>query len=133
MLFRSLEAPKKALGEIYRIMKQGSIFVLEFANKCHFKALLKQGLGFCRDLTPYSQLTKGSGVFLNHHPKAIEDITTSLGWKIEEKLSVSNLRWPQLKRLLPLRLLISIEISLQKPLSYINFGPSIFLRLKKTT
>jgi hypothetical protein len=50
---------------------------------------------------------------------------------LDRKLSVSNLRSHRLKRLLPQRLLLSVERLVQRPLARVDFGPSIFLKLRK--
>lgn len=127
-----LEDPAKALGEIYRVMKPNSVFVLEFANKCHLKSRLKYGLNFCQDETPFNQLTKGSGVFLNFHPQQIIKIVAGLGWYVDTVLSVSNFRSPFLKRVLPTSLLIKLDDGCQKLFAKWYLGPSIFLKLTKS-
>lgn len=126
-----LEDPTKALSEVYRVMKPGSVFVLEFANKCHFKARLKYGPKFCNDEAPFNQLTRDSGVFLNFHPNHILKVVTALGWKVEGALSVSNFRSPLLKRLLPLSFLVKLDGLCQELFSTWSLGPSIFLKLVK--
>lgn len=130
-----------ALQEISRVIKRS--FILEFANKRHFiavlRALLRRNMSFISDIRPYqqeyrdtSQGSKGKNqVFLNYHPKHIFSITNLIGFKIDKVLSVSNLRSPMIKRILPFKLMIAIEKMSQKPLSVARFGPSIYLLLQK--
>ncbi|MCX6784151.1 MAG: class I SAM-dependent methyltransferase [candidate division WWE3 bacterium] len=127
-----LEEPELALKEIYRVMAPGSTFILEFANKNHFKALLKHGRHFAADKTPYNQLTADSGVFLNFHPEHILKILNDLNWKVVATLSVSNFRSPVIKKIIPGRVLSSLDNLVHKPLGKLYFGPSIFIKLVKT-
>jgi len=127
-----LEKPEVALREVYRVMKPGSIFVLEYANKVHFKARIRQGVKFSSNLDPYNQLTAESGIFFNFHPLMLEKIITDLGWQIKERLSASNFRSPLLKKIVPLPILVKLDEVLQRPLAAVNFGPSVFLKLIKS-
>lgn len=127
-----LENPEIAIKEAYRVLKPDGIFILEFANKCHFKALLKHGPKFYKDLSPHSQLTKSSGVFLNWHPKKIEEIVKSVGFIVDEKLSVSNLRSQTLKKVFGDHTLAILDSLVMKPASNFYFGPSIWLKLIKS-
>jgi len=54
------------------------------------------------------------------------------GFVLEKKLSVSNFRNPLLKKIVPETVLLRLEDVLQKPLSYINFGPSVFVKAVKS-
>lgn len=126
-----LEEPEAALKEVYRIMKPGSTFILEYANKIHAKARLKNGPKFWRDTRPLSQLTASSGIFLNFHPDHILEILKGLQWKVINTLSVSNFRSPIIKRVLGTKALTAADNATQKLLGKIYFGPSIFLKLVK--
>ncbi len=126
-----LENPEIAIKEAYRVLKPQGVFVIEFANKCHVKALVRHGIKFYKDTTPYNRLTKNSGVFLNWHPKKIEDFAKSAGFKLEAKLSVSNLRSQTLKKVFGDRVLSSLDTLTMKPIAKFYFGPSIFLKLVK--
>jgi ubiquinone/menaquinone biosynthesis C-methylase UbiE len=126
-----LEEPQKSLQEIYRVMAPGSTFILEYANKCHVKALFSHGPLFCWNTNPANKLTKESGVFLNFHPRFMKNLVKDTGWVVSGKLSVSNFRSPILKRLFPATILCKIESILQKPLAAVSFGPSIFYKLTK--
>lgn len=126
--------------EIKRILKDKGYFILEVANKIHFlarlKARLKFNFSFCSNLSPierrsWENIKSHSIPFLNHHPQKVIDDLKDTGFSIEEVLSVSNLRNPLLKLLLPEKFLIDLEIKLQKSLSANFFGPSIFILAKK--
>jgi len=131
-----LEDPKIAFEEVFRILKPGGFFFLEFANKIHFlariKAFFKRDFSFASNLSPFEQRSKESIrkrkiLFLNHHPKKIISDLRECGFLVEESLSVSNFRNPIIKEIFPLKILLFFEKVCQKPLSSLFFGPSIFL------
>jgi len=126
--------------EICRILKKDGYFILEFANKIHFKerlkALFKGNFSFAGDQTPVDRRSKKSIgenriIFLNHHPKKIMNDLKMAGFEVIEILSVSNFRSSLLKKILPLRMLLFLEKKSQKSLSKIFFGPSIFFLARK--
>ncbi len=126
--------------EISRILKPGGFFIIEFANKVHFKALIKAFLrGNFRFLSETAaidrrspqNLKNNSIAFLNYHPRVIEKSLEKEGFTIIGKLSVSNFRSPLLKRVLPLRILLAMERLSQPLLAPLNFGPSMFLLARK--
>ena len=128
-----LEHLDQALSEVYKVLNPGGFFIVEIANKMHIKSVLINALKFNFNYfnqSPVSRASKDTA-FLNYHPKACEQMFLKTGFKIEAKLSVSNLRSPLLKSVLPEKVLLSIENASQKLLSPLNFGPSIIYRLSK--
>jgi len=132
--------PGMVIKNIARILKPQGYFILEFANKIHFKNVFKNAihgnLTYLADITPEDRrskkmIKKGTLPFVNYHPDEIKNLLKENGFKILEVMSVSNIRSPFLKRYLPLSILILLEKLLQKPLSYLNFGPSIFILSRK--
>ena len=129
----------KAFSEIYRVLSPGGFFILEYPNKINFKAKTigavshkKANKIFSRKPINLGLGRKNSTVpFYNYHPGWIEDLVKEKGFEIIAKLSVSNLRSTFLKRIVPLRILLLLEKALQSFLEKINFGPSIFLLLRK--
>ena len=127
-----------AFKTINKLLKKNGFLILEFANKKHLKAVIsefiKGNVTFPLDIFPKDLMEKRKKKFLpfkNFHPDIIVHKLLGHGFKIIEKRSVSNIRSPILKRLFPLQSLISLEEKLQKPLSSINFGPSIFILAQK--
>ncbi len=125
---------------ISKLVRKGGYFILEFANKKHGKAIFKEifkgNLTFPLDIFPKDISSPKSKrekklPFINYHPDTIIQSLKNSGFEIVAKRSVSNIRSSRIKKLLPLPTLLSLERVLQEPLSYIYFGPSIFLLVRK--
>jgi len=137
-----IEDTDQAFKITRKILTDGGYLILEFANKQHLKKRIKEFLKgnftfpidiFPKDIRCQENISKKTLPFYNFHPDNIIEKLKNEGFEIIEKRSVSNLRNSFLKSLFPTEFLISIEKLLQKPLSIINFGPSIFILAKKGT
>jgi len=123
--------------ELSKIIKPNGLLVLEFANSLNIKARIRSwfsGHPITRiplDLRSRANVTRQSIPFVNHHPDVILQELTTHNFIIKRKLSVSNLRSPFLKKFVPLPALIALEYLLQIPLSWLYFGPSIFILAQK--
>ena len=135
-----IEDTQKAFKVIAKLLKNDGYFILEFANKGHLKATLKEfikgNITFRIDISPIDKSRRKSKKnkslpFINYHPDEITEQLKNAGFTVVEKLSVSNIRSTFLKKIVSTATLIDIEKTLQKPLSYLNFGPSIFILAKK--
>ena len=131
---------QEAFKIVAGLLKDNGYFILEFANKGHLKATLKEfykgNLTFPLDISPIDKSCKKSRKnkclpFINYHPDEITEQLKNAGFVVVEKLSVSNIRSTFLKKIITTATLIDIEKALQKPLSHLNFGPSIFILAKK--
>ncbi|MFH1566074.1 MAG: class I SAM-dependent methyltransferase [bacterium] len=118
-----------AISSLSKLMMKDGVFVFEFANKMHFlnvvKNLIKFNFNFFSK-DPYKLKT-----FTLWHPEYVRKILDKNGFRVEEKLSVSNFRNSLIKKFIPERILLILESFFQKPFAYINFGPSIFIRARK--
>jgi hypothetical protein len=74
---------------------------------------------------------KADIAFVNHNPHTVIKQLAHAGLKVERILSVSNLRSPGLKKVMPKRAMLTIEGILQPVLANSFFGPSVFLLVKK--
>lgn len=137
-----IKDPKEAVEMASKYLPKGGYFILEFANKLHGKAILKNlmtgNITFPLDIFPIDKrsnknIKNDSILFLNHHPDVITGELKNNGFKIIQKRSVSNIRSVRLKKIIPHGVFMDIEKKLQKPLAKLNFGPSIFILAKKTT
>ena len=129
----------KCFSIISNVLKNNKYFILEFANKSHKKAtaleFLRGNLTFLHDIFPKevsSKKSRGTSLpFRNYHPDVIKEQLKKNGFRIIEIRSVSNIRSPRLKTIIPTETLLYFERLLQKPFSKINFGPSLFILAQK--
>lgn len=129
--------PTNEFAELARVLKPGATAVIEVANYGHFKnrrRFKKEGRSL--PLEPVSIRTVAADepdaiAFVNHNVNTVVEQLDRAGFDLVRKLSVSNLRSEKLKRLLPTGLLVAVEKRLQKRLAKSDFGPSIFLELRK--
>lgn len=125
---------------IGKMLTPGGYLILEFPNKIHFKKTLSQfrkgDLTYPLDLTitdmrSKKAIKKGLLPFYNFHPDKICEMLEDAGFEVIEKRSVSNIRSSFLKKIFSVDLLLYAEKLTQVPLSYLNFGPSIFILARK--
>jgi ubiquinone/menaquinone biosynthesis C-methylase UbiE len=124
---------------IKKLLKDNGFFILEFANKKHFKAMVKEflhgNLTFPLDISPQDKRSPDSKKentipFVNYHPDTIIEKLRHHGFKIIETRSVSNVRSTWMKKHLPLEFLMALEKKAQLLLNKFSFGPSIFILAK---
>lgn len=136
-----LENSDDAIKMLSKLLNNNGYLILEFANKSHLKAIFseffKGNLTFPLDIFPKDISSKKSKKitnlpFLNYHPDAILHRLKLSGFKIINKLSVSNIRSSFIKKHISLETLLWLEKHLQKPFSFLSFGPSIFILAQKT-
>ena len=139
-VFHHLEDIEGSIEVMCKLLKNKGYLILEFANKGHFKALisefLKGNITFPIDIAPKDirskkSIKRATLPFINYHPEIIKHKLTECDFNILEVRSVSNIRSPMIKRILPLDTLVALEKILQTPFGFINFGPSIFLLAQK--
>ena len=129
---------EEMITEVKRILKPEGYFIMEFANKMHFKnrleALAKLNFNFFRSHLPENLKTKrNTAPFFNYHPNQIKTLLLSHGFQIIDSLCVSNFRNFWIKKLVPFKLLLWLENIRQEIclLKKFYLGPSIFLLAKK--
>lgn len=139
-VFHHIKNLEEAVLSVSKLLTSNGYFILEFANKCHGKAAFHEffrgNLTFLHDIFPKevrsTSRKKGEKIpFNNYHPYQIKTLLKENGFNIIEIRSVSNVRNQTIKKLIPQETLLSIESALQRPLSYLNFGPSIFILAQK--
>lgn len=129
--------PAAEFAEISRVLADDGWAILEVANYGHFINRLRHKRRrepLPKD--PVSILTSTehgdeSIAFVNHNIDTVVGQLVDVGLVVVRKLSVSNLRSQRLKRILPKPVLVGIERAVQRPFARIDFGPSIFLKLRK--
>jgi len=135
-----LENPEKSLITINKLLSDRGYLIIEFANKLHWKAVFKNIIHgnftfpleiFPTDIRSKKNIKKKTLPFKNYHPEIIKELLTNNKFEILEMRSVSNVRSPIIKKYLPLSVLMSIEEFFQKSLSFLQFGPSVFILAQK--
>lgn len=132
-----LPDPAAEFKEIRRVLSDDGLLVLEIANNAHGRNRLKYALKGRRvptqpvDIRSQQNRNDNEPAFVNHHPKTVIKQLAHAGLKVERVLSVSNLRSPGLKKVLPKRVMLAAESVLQPALARTYFGPSVFLLVKK--
>jgi len=122
--------PSKALKQIRNVLGPGAIFILEFANKRNFKAILRYLLGkqtwnpFTLEPVEFAKLN------FDFHPRTIRIWLQDLGLQIEKTLTVSHFRIGVFKKLIPARLLAALDGLLQPTGDLFQFTPSIFIKAR---
>ncbi|MDE1924902.1 MAG: class I SAM-dependent methyltransferase [Patescibacteria group bacterium] len=122
-----------SLHEAYRILKPGGHLILEFANSANFKSRLRHFLRFRSvPLLPTPVSVREVNIpFVNHHPASVMGMIRQEGFTIQKTLSASNFRSPLLKKIFKVGTLLGMERFLQRPLSTLRFGPSIFILARR--
>ncbi len=126
---------KKAVAELYRVLKPGGVAVIEVANKRTLPKMARFLTGrskvnpFDKKPANYKEISKDG--FYNYHPKYVEEIFAGLGFKAEKVLSVSNFRSKTLKKVIGTNNLVKMEETAQTTLAPIRFAPSIYYKLRK--
>ncbi|HSW37252.1 MAG TPA: class I SAM-dependent methyltransferase [Candidatus Saccharimonadales bacterium] len=132
-----LPDPAPEFAEIARVLSDEGYAVIEVANYSHMRNRLKHLVKAQRlpvkpvDIRSAQNRREDEIPFVNHNPHTIVRQLAHAGLQVKATLSVSNLRSPRLKKLLPPTAMLRIEKLLQRPLANSYFGPSIFFLVRK--
>ncbi len=132
-----LPDPNPEFSEIARVLSDDGYFILEVANYAHFRNRLKHTLKGKRlpkepiDIRSAKNKRADEIAFVNHNPHTVMGQLAHHGLKVERTLSVSNLRSPGLKKVMPRRAMLTAEKIMQPALANSYFGPSVFFLVRK--
>jgi SAM-dependent methyltransferase len=133
-----LPNPTAEFAEISRVLAQDGAAIIEVANYSHGRNRLKHALkGKKLPTEPVDirsaakQADKNEIPFVNHNPETVIKQLAHAGLQVERVLSVSNLRSPGLKKIIPKKAMLAVERVLQPALANSYFGPSVFFLVKK--
>lgn len=114
------------------VLEDDGVFVFEYANKMNVVEIVRYLLKR-PNVEPfeYYPSRRGKSVYYNFHPEYMKDMLEQSGFEIEEELTVSLFRHKAFKKLFGYKVLSSIERILQKPLSRLHPGPSVFVKARK--
>lgn len=134
-----LPDPSAEFSEIARVLSDDGILILEVANYAHGRNRLKHLVRLQKmpiqpvDIRSPENRHDDEVAFVNHNPRTVIKQLAHAGLKVDKILSVSNLRSPALKRLVPKSMMLSAEKFMQTALAPIYFGPSVFFLVKKAS
>lgn len=132
-----LPDPSKPFAELARTLSDDGMLILEMANYTHFRNRLKHlAKGKKLPLQPVdirsaANRREGEIPFVNHNPKTVTKQLEAAGLRVENTLSVSNLRSPGLKKVVPKGVMLAVEKAMQQPFGSTHFGPSVFFLVRK--
>jgi len=132
-----LPDPEPELTELARILRPGGYAVIEVANSVHAARrvgrLLRGQPATQEPVDTRSERSRqrGGAPYVNHHPGLICAQLATVGLESRRVLSVSNLRHPLAKAILPRGAMLAIERFAQRPLGPLYFGPSVFFLARK--
>ena len=132
-----LPDPMPEFKEIYRSLSDDGVFILELANNAHARNRVKYALRGKAipakpvDIRSQENQRKEEIPFVNHNPNTVIKQLNKAGFEVQKILSVSNLRSPALKKIVPRGIMLAAEKLMQPSLAKTYFGPSVFFLLKK--
>jgi ubiquinone/menaquinone biosynthesis C-methylase UbiE len=132
-----LPNPAVEFSEIARVLSDDGYLILEVANYAHARNRVKHLLKGKKlptepvDIRSAAHKTDDEIAFVNHNPNTVIKQLAHAGLTVEKTLSVSNLRSPGLKKVVPKSLMLIAENIMQPTLANTYFGPSVFFLVKK--
>lgn len=129
--------PTTEFSEIARVLETGGTAIIEVANYGHFLNRLRHRRSGQPlptgpvDIRTVEAEEPDAIAFVNHNIHTVLGQLQAAGLEFEDKLSVSNLRSPKLKEIVPIKAMLAVEKASQRRLAKHDFGPSIFLKLRK--
>lgn len=132
-----LPDPSGEFAEISRVLSDEGYAIIEVANYAHGRNRLKHALKGKKlpvgpvDIRSKENQREGEIPFVNHNPHTVIGQLAHAGLKVDRILSVSNLRSPGLKKIMPKKAMLAIEGILQPTLANSFFGPSVFFMVRK--
>ena len=117
-----------ALRQVRQVLQPGAAFILEFANKHNLKAVLRYLLRR-QSWSPFTlEPVEFTALNFDFHPQAVRQWLEESGFAIQRQLTVSHFRMGLFKRLIPLKMLLAMESTLQLTGNWWQLTPSVFVR-----
>ncbi len=125
-----MSEPPRALKQVGQVLQPGAVFILEFANKLNFKAILRYWLRR-QTWSPFNpEPVEFARLNFDFHPKAVRAWLSEVGFTIEKTLTVSHFRVGFLKRAIPVSLLVLLDSLFQPTGAWWQLTPSVFVRAR---
>ena len=126
-LHHMADAPK-ALAQVRSALAPEAAFILEFANKRNFKAILRYWLGR-QAWDPFGpEPVEFASLNFDFHPRTVDVWLENLRFRIDRRLTVSHFRSALLKRVVPASLLVWLDSLFQWTGELWQFTPSVFIK-----
>lgn len=132
VIHHAADAPA-LLAQLRRVIRPVGVFLLEFANKRHLKAI---GRYFLRrqHWSPFDhQPVEFAELNFDFHPSWIRAQLRAAGFVPGRTVTVSHFRVGFLKRWLPTRLLVALDSLAQPTGRWWQLTPSVFVRSRATS
>ena len=132
-----LPDPMPEFRELSRVISDDGYIILEVANYTHFENRLKHIFQAKKfpidpvDIRSAKNKREDEIPFVNHNPRTVMKQLSHVNLKVEKILSVSNLRSPGLKKIVPQGIMLKTEKVMQPVFAKSFFGPSVFFLIKK--
>jgi len=119
--------PREALAQARACLAPGAVFILEYANKQHLKAVLRYLLRR-QTWSPFSpEPVEFTALNFDFHPATVRAWLQAASFDIRRQLTVSHFRMALLKRLLPTGLLVWLDAAAQLSGDLWQLSPSVFV------
>ncbi|OGI09983.1 MAG: hypothetical protein A2Y40_02145 [Candidatus Margulisbacteria bacterium GWF2_35_9] len=128
-----VEDVPRFFSELNRVLKNNSVFILEYANKRNVLEITRAMFRRSK-LHPFSikpENRSDIGLTINFHPRYIQTELIKHGFIIEKKVASSIFRLSILKRILGQKFLSTIEVQMPLFMKRLLISPSTFLRIRK--
>ncbi len=120
--------PPLALAQIRRVMQAGGTFILEFANKQNLKAILRYWLRR-QSWNPFDLAAiEFAPLNFDFHPQSVRNWLQQSNFDLQRQLTVSHFRLGGLKKIVPTRLLVTLDALAQLSGDWWQLSPSVFTR-----
>jgi SAM-dependent methyltransferase len=128
-IHHAADAPSVLAG-VAQALAPGGALVLEFANKCNLKAILRY-LVRQQDWSPFGrEPVEFAELNFDFHPAWMRERLADSGLQVEEIRTVSHFRLGLLKRLVPTPVLVSLDRLVQPTGALWQLTPSVFVRCR---
>ncbi len=120
--------PALALRQVRNVLRENSIFILEYANKQNLKAIFRY-LTRRQTWNPFTHdPIEFAALNYDFHPAAIRGWLDQNEFVIEKQLTVSHFRMQLFKRYFPLKFLVAMDSLAQWTGNAWQLSPSVFVR-----
>lgn len=127
VLHHMSDAPK-TLIQVRTILQPGGIFILEYANKRNLKAIARY-ITKRQSWSPFSkEPIEFERLNFDFHPAAIRSWLTDSKLIPMQHLTVSHFRVDLLKKVIPHKLLVSLDALMQPTGALWQYTPSVFVK-----